>query len=696
MRRRFANQISVFLASAVLLMLTGVFADLHSQSSSGFSNPAELLQQGKTAYEKKNYEQSEALADSALNMARDQNLKSELVHSLLLSARIYSETGRPVRAIHRLNELLAVEIDDKAVMAEAELALGDIYLEQKSPDLAEKHYLTAYKHFKDEENPSGKAKVLSKVGKIKSKDSDYDKAIKNLERALAIYRQQNDELKIGYTQEEIALLKFRLGDYRDAEDHFLAAIEIYRKYDFRSSENFLLDYLIEIYAEQGKYGRAIQFTQRGLEINLLMGDSLQVKNKYEKLSLLFEKGGDYRESIKMQEKAITYAGESDFRDRSRLTLRLAELCSLANRDTDALLHYHDAMRLARKSQDYTFIQKAAKAISDFYFARDDYQTAYKFLSISDSLQTVRSEELVAQMQAKIQQKNQEQIEFKKEAAVEMDELEDRNTALYQNLMIGSIIVLVLVLFFLYREFIQKRKLSKVLEWKVYKRTRELRKANKELNTYIYKSSHDLRTPLTSIKSLLRLLKTEEHNATTAKYLGLIDACSEQMDDILVNLSRAVDYKNIDVKVEKVDFKKLQYDLESKEITELDGVKLIWNIRENTPFFSDPKLLKVILRKTITNAIDYRNGTENDFCKVTITTDQNGAVLAIEDNGVGISEKVKENVFDMFVKGTHKSKGAGLGLYLVKIATDKIRGSITLESNEKKGSKLIFQLPNLNA
>jgi signal transduction histidine kinase len=679
----------------VLLVSPGVCADLYAQSPATKQRVNELLEQGKRAYTEKDYELSETMADSALNLARDQNLKSPLAEGLLLSAKVYSETERPVRSIHRLNELLALELEDNSILAEAELALGDIYLEQKSPDLAEKHYLSAYKLFKIEENSSGKAKVLSKVGKIKSKDSNYDLAIKNLERALEIYREQNDELKIGYTQEEIALLKFRLGDYRDAEDHFLEAVDIYRKYDFRSSENFMIDYLIEIYAEQGKFGRAIQFTQRGLEINLLMGDSLQVKNKYEKLSLLFEKGGDYRESIKAQEKAINFANDQNYRDRSRLTLRLAQLSSLANRDTDALLHYHDAMRLARKSKDYTFIQKAAKAISDFYFSRDDYQTAYKFLSISDSLQTARSEELVAQMQTKLQQKNQEQIEFKQEAAVELDELEDRNTTLYQNLMIASIVVLMLVLFFLYREFVQKRKLSKVLEWKVYKRTRELRKANKELNTYIYKSSHDLRTPLTSIKSLLRLLKTEEHNATTSKYLGLIDACSEQMDDILVNLSRAVDYKNIDVKVEKVDFKKLQYDIESKEVADLDGVKLIWNIRENTAFFSDPKLLKVILRKTITNAIDYRNGTENDFCKVTITTDQNGAVLAIEDNGVGISEKVRENVFDMFVKGTHKSKGAGLGLYLVKIATDKIRGTITLESNEKHGSKLIFQLPNLS-
>lgn len=677
-----------------MLVLFGLFNVCLAQETSD-GRAEQVLEESRSAFNQKNYELSETLVDSAMSIAQLNGQKKLNARGLLLKARILNETDRPVRSIHSLNDLLALEIEDKTILAEAELALGDIYLEQKSPDLAEMHFLNAYKLFSGEENSTGKAKVLSKVGKINSKENNFELAIKNLEKALEIYQNDGDELKTGYTHEEIGLLKFRLGDYEEAEPHFLEAISIYKKYDFRSSESFLIDYLIEIYAEQERYGRAIQFTQRGLEINRLMGDSLQVRNKYEKLSVLFEKNNDYREAIKAQERAFKYANEHNYRDRSRIMLRLAELYGISNRETDALLKYHEAMRLAKKSKDYAFVQKAAKGISQFYFERNDYQTAYRFLKISDSLQTVRSEELVEQMREKLNEKSKEQIAFKEEAAVELDELEDRNTTLYQNLLIAGIVALLFLSLFLYREFVQKRKLSKVLEWKVYKRTRELRKANKELNTYIYKSSHDLRTPLTSIKSLLRLLKTEEHNTTTAKYLGLIDACSEQMDDILVNLSRAVDYKNIDVKVEKVDFGKLKYELENKEIESLNGVKLIWNIRENTPFFSDPKLLKVILRKTITNAIDYRNGTENDFCKVTITTDQNGAVLAIEDNGVGISEKVKENVFDMFVKGTHKSKGAGLGLYLVKIATDKIRGNITLESNEKRGSKLVFQLPNLN-
>lgn len=139
-----------------------------------------------------------------------------------------------------------------------------------------------------------------------------------------------------------------------------------------------------------------------------------------------------------------------------------------------------------------------------------------------------------------------------------------------------------------------------------------------------------------------------------------------------------------------------YEIEEKYSEELAGLKLDWNIREKAPFFSDPNLIKVILNKTINNSIQYRLGSSSDYCKVSITTDSAGAHVSIEDNGQGISEKVKDRVFDMFEKGTHKSKGAGLGLYLVKIVAEKIRAKITLESLENQGAKLDFQLPNLSS
>ena len=340
------------------------------------------------------------------------------------------------------------------------------------------------------------------------------------------------------------------------------------------------------------------------------------------------------------------------------------------------------------------MRDAAKALVTFLQAEGDLVHALDFSKKSDSLNTLIHAAHLAQIQQEMSQSRMDEFDLIEQQEGTISELKDKQSALEKWLVYGGLILLFIVVLVFIVEVVRRKKLSKVLAWKVYKKTAALRKANKDLNTYIYKSSHDLRTPLTSIKSLLRLLDTEEHTPSTMKYLGLIQGCAEQMDDILVNLSRAVDYRKIEVSVAKVDFELVKHELESKELPDAGNVKINWRINEKVPFYSDPKLIKVILNKTIGNAISYAKGSQYDYCNITITTDSQGAVFSIEDNGVGISSKVKASIFEMFVKGTNKSKGAGLGLYLVKIALDKLKGKVTVDSQENIGSKLIFQLPNL--
>ncbi|MFM1931230.1 MAG: hypothetical protein RL226_533, partial [Bacteroidota bacterium] len=352
--------------------------------------------------------------------------------------------------------------------------------------------------------------------------------------------------------------------------------------------------------------------------------------------------------------------------------------------------------LAQEEENTIWEEKIQRKQSDFHLKRKNYEEAYKHLRIADSL---RKSNYMAEIRAlkrdfKLNSEFSDETLISTETARQSREQKMEVKRMRNIIIVGSVFSLV-ILILLYREFMHKRKASKLLEWKVYRRTRELRRANKELNTYIYKSSHDLRTPLTSIKSLLRLLEKEDHNASTKKYLGLIQSCTDQMDDILVNLSHAVDYKKVDVRVEQIDFNKLRYQIQEKELISTNGIAIEWVIQEKAPFFSDYKLLKVILQQTINNSIAYRRNTGSDFCRVVIVSDHDGATLTIEDNGQGIPEKVRDSVFDMFVKGTNKSTGAGLGLYLVRIAGEKIRAKIQLESTENQGSKFTFVLPNLN-
>ena len=75
-------------------------------------------------------------------------------------------------------------------------------------------------------------------------------------------------------------------------------------------------------------------------------------------------------------------------------------------------------------------------------------------------------------------------------------------------------------------------------------------------------------------------------------------------------------------------------------------------------------------------------------------DQCGQNIKIEDNGIGIPEKEKAKVFNMFYRANEQSKGSGLGLYIVKETVEKLEGTITLKSEEGQGTTFEIYLPNL--
>ncbi|PZR24890.1 MAG: hypothetical protein DI538_27845 [Azospira oryzae] len=67
-------------------------------------------------------------------------------------------------------------------------------------------------------------------------------------------------------------------------------------------------------------------------------------------------------------------------------------------------------------------------------------------------------------------------------------------------------------------------------------------------------------------------------------------------------------------------------------------------------------------------------------------------VQIQDNGVGISDEIKEKVFDMFFKGTEFSKGNGLGLYIVQKALDALEGKARVESVPGRYTIFVLMFP----
>ena len=105
--------------------------------------------------------------------------------------------------------------------------------------------------------------------------------------------------------------------------------------------------------------------------------------------------------------------------------------------------------------------------------------------------------------------------------------------------------------------------------------------------------------------------------------------------------------------------------------------------------ADPELLKRVLINLVTNAMQAmpNGGILTLSAEV---NNQGQAVVNVEDTGVGISEKIKTQIFTPLF--TTKPRGQGFGLAVCKRVMEAHGGTISFESQEGKGTKFTIQFP----
>ena len=676
------DQINIF----TFLLVTIIFLVSSSAGLAFDYSLKEELQSRGTLKDKHYY------LDSLITYTSEEN--SIYFEALLLKFEVLRQEKKDVQALNELKKILENEHSGlhQEILGEAYLHTSEVYSQDKSYGLAQTYLTEAYIIFDGINAINQKALTLVKSAKIYKRKKNYSLALKYLKQAHDSYLEQGKIIESIELAREIGTTAYEGGEFSQAELFLNSALSGFKQLNDTTEQVKILESLSIIYGFEKRFQEKINTEKELINLCEYSFGSDKTAKYLIQLSNTYGFIGRNRDALKTQEKALSLITEKHFDKKYEALIRLSELYQLNDRGTDAILALHRANNLSVNSENKSKIISSSKIIADFYKSRGDWEKAHTYLSIADSISRSLLETKIRKLEnsTTILEPSLKKV-YSTTANIDHEWLFSAWKKAIIALSISGLIILGFIIYY----FRKRKKIRQILEWKVYKRTKELRDLNSELNTYIYKSSHDLRNPLTSIKSLITLLKSESNPEQLLKYTNLIESCANQMDEILLNLSRAVDYKKVEPKIQQIDFSEIKKNLELVSISDkAEGLDISWHIREKAPFFSDPSLIGVILKKTILNSMQYRIGSSSDYCKISITTDSSGASVCIEDNGQGIAEKVKDSVFDMFVKGTHKSKGAGLGLYLVKIASDKLRGKISLESEENKGAKLVFNLPNL--
>jgi signal transduction histidine kinase len=242
---------------------------------------------------------------------------------------------------------------------------------------------------------------------------------------------------------------------------------------------------------------------------------------------------------------------------------------------------------------------------------------------------------------------------------------------------------------------------KKAELTLRKQNEELVKINQELDSFVYSVSHNLRAPLMSVLGLLRLAqieveRSEQETQVLVDYFGMMEHSINKLDDTLKEILDYSRNARSEIKIEKVDLKDLLEDCfeRLKYHDGSDQIEKIIEVKEETLFYSDPYRLSVVLNNLISNSIKYRDvRKKNQYIKIQAHISPAITRIEFSDNGIGISKELLNKIYDMFFRATEKSEGAGLGLYIVKEAIEKLGGRISAISNLGLGTHFIIELPN---
>jgi two-component system phosphate regulon sensor histidine kinase PhoR len=221
--------------------------------------------------------------------------------------------------------------------------------------------------------------------------------------------------------------------------------------------------------------------------------------------------------------------------------------------------------------------------------------------------------------------------------------------------------------------------------------------------YMRISAHQLRSPLGTIRTVLRVLikrfvdpATEAGHKLLTDTVGVTDGLLEVINDLLdlakmrEGRNRAPWARNVNLNQLLADlFDSLATDAEERQVTLVPDFKGIAVLDWGVP----PDLVHAF-ENLIYNGIKYSH-PKRPFT-VELRTDDGFAVVRFIDQGIGIPEGYDDQVFLEFVRAPnakhHAAEGTGLGLAIVKEVIEAHGGTVSVESGGGKGSTFIVRLP----
>ncbi|MEJ1240646.1 ATP-binding protein [Chryseolinea sp. T2] len=621
----------------------------------------------------------------AYALAKSLGFTKDLAESPNFIGVAYNYKGDRIKAYESYEEAMSVATQhhDSVQIAYSNNNLGRLFFEQGILSRAYEYFINAQKIFEDIGDASGQAYTYQSLARLYHSQNDNRKAENNFLKA------NNIRMQLGITPDITSAFVQTGRFYQDINEHEKA-----------------LRYLLLADSTAGSINDEINLA----EIKMYIARSYMLDGNNENAKAIGAEGLSvitHKNNVRLQPSALMTMGEIEFS---------------SNNVADAKRYFDQALAIATRTKELNSRMEAYYNLWKVNERQKKSQLALEnmnhYLTLLDSSKDLDLARQVERFQFEIE------IERKERENERLVNLQQGQDAIIKQQRLQNIILIIVIAFISILGFIQWRNLKKRNEInqklehqnqfiqnqrqeiidqneKLSRHNHQLSDLNHEKDTLMGIVAHDLKSPLNRIKGLADIMEMEKGlNPPQTTYVQMIkDATRSGLDLITDLLDVHMIEENVEPNYSQIDISAFILDKVNSYSPAAESKNIHLNIQriENEVIHSDVDYLHRILDNLLSNAIKFSH--RNASVDISAWKTDNMITIAVKDQGPGFSEKDKSYLFQKFKKlsarPTAGESSNGLGLAIVKTLVDRLKGSISLVSEQGKGSQFIVNLPVSN-
>ncbi len=515
---------------------------------------------------------------------------------------------------------------------------------------------------------------LVRIGYLNYKAGNYEEALNYFQQSTCIYE---DEKKCARAFDGIGMVYRALKRYDKALYYKKKALKIREENkDFKGIQQSLNN-ISNVYNKLGDYKKSFEYIFRALKMAEELKDNKALSIIYNNIGELHRELKEYNKALNYYKKSLILSNKSNDKVNTSITLFNIGLVNKVKKNyQEALNSCLESYEIIKHLKSGSLLMNIVEAISELYEDSQDFKKALqfrkKYIKIRSKMFDEDSSKMIAEMDAKY--------------SVSMKEKE---TEIYRLKNV---------------ELVEAYKQIESQKSELEIKNNELVKINQSKDSILRIVSHDLKSSIGSVIPFCQMLTMIQTQSREAE--DTLKMIKSTIDRSLVLVNDILEANRIDMEGFVLDFQEIDVKLILKDyMKDFNNIALKKDIQLNYISIPDEMICSLdfnrfwqIMYNLISNAVKFSNRNE----KVDITLGkhvENGKIhvfIEVKDNGVGISEKEIDIIFNKFTAarkcGTEGEPTTGLGLSIVKKLVQLHGGNISVQSEIGKGSKFTILFP----